>query len=229
MCGRFGLFTLYPELASVFDLVIGASYDARYNIAPIQFAPVFHEVRGQRALGSMRWGLVPAWARDSKGGGKTFNARSETAPDKPSFREAFQKRRCLVPADGFYEWSGPRNCRRPHWFSLVSGRPFAMAGLWERWVGSEGEVLETFALLTTSANELVGPVHDRMPVIIDAEDFSVWLGVGAPTEKLVALLRPFSAGLMSSRRVTTRVNDVGVDDAECLARNRFLETQRELF
>jgi len=165
----------------------------------------------------MRWGLVPYWAKDAKIGYSTINARAEEAASKPLFREALKKRRCLIPADAFYEWKKrSAKAKRAFAFGMQSGEPYAFAGLWERWKPKDGEPLETFTILTTDPNELTEPVHDRMPVILERRDYSRWMEPGEPERPPVDLLRPYPAEKMRSWPVSERVGNVRNDDPELL-------------
>jgi putative SOS response-associated peptidase YedK len=170
----------------------------------------------------MRWGLVPFWAKDPKFGYSTINARAEEVASKPAYREALRKRRCLVPADAFYEWQRiDKKTKHPFAFALKSGEPYAMAGLWERWQPKEGEPLETFTILTTDPNELMEPVHNRMPVILAAKDYARWLDPGVQNsgdsaQPPVDLLRPFPAEKMLSWPVSDRVGNVRNNDPQLL-------------
>lgn len=165
----------------------------------------------------MRWGLIPSWARDPAIGGRMINARSETAADKPAFRSALRRRRCLVPADGFYEWQPVGRVKQPYHIHAAGGGPLAIAGLWERWTAPDGGDIETCALLTTAANDAVAALHDRMPVILSPDDFSRWLDPAVTDPAVIAdLLRPVAADHLTWHPVSTRVNRVGEDDADLL-------------
>jgi putative SOS response-associated peptidase YedK len=169
-------------------------------------------------LALLRWGLVPFWAKDAKPAYTTINARAEEAAQKPAFREALKQRRCLVPADAFYEWQRlDAKTKHPFAIALQSGEPYALAGLWERWRPKEGEPLETFTILTTDPNELTEPIHNRMPVILEPRDYDRWLDPGDPSHPPVDLLRPFPAEKMLSWPVSARVGNVRNDDAQLLA------------
>lgn len=190
-----------------------------YNVAPQSVQPVVRQQRdtSAREFALMRWGLVPFWAKDAKFGYSTINARAEEAPAKPAYREAFKKRRCLVPADAFYEWQRPdAKAKFPYAIALKSGQPFALAGLWERWKPKEGELLETFTILTTDPNPLMESIHNRMPVILDPSDYARWLEPGDPARPPVDLLRPFPAEKMSAWRVGDRVGNVRNNDPELM-------------
>ncbi len=172
-----------------------------YNVAPQSVQPVVHLDRdsGDREFALMRWGLVPFWAKDAKFGYSTFNARAEEVVTKPAFRESFKKRRCLVPADAFYEWQRiDKKTKYPFAIGLKSGEPYALAGLWDRWQPKEGPALDTFTILTTDPNSLMEPIHNRMPVILDPQDYSRWLDPGDPARPPVDLLRPYPAEKMTS-------------------------------
>jgi putative SOS response-associated peptidase YedK len=165
---------------------------------------------------ALRWGLVPSWADDPAVGNRLINARAETVASKPSFRAAFRQRRCLVPADGFYEWQKQAGKKQPFYIHLRGGGPFAFAGLWERWQGAD-EPIESFTIVTTEANELVRSLHERMPVILPREAYKHWLDPAyAKLEELQALLRPYPAEEMAAFPVSTRVNSPRVDDAACI-------------
>ncbi len=195
-------------------------FAASYNVAPQSVQPVVRLGRddAEPEFALLRWGLVPFWAKDAKIGYSTINARSEEAANKPAFRDALRKRRCLVPADAFYEWerSDPKN-KKPFAFALKSGEPYAFAGLWESWRPKEGEALESFTILTTDANEILEPVHSRMPVILEPKDYKRWMEPASPERLPVDLLRPFPTERMTAWPVSERVGNVRNNDAELLA------------
>ncbi len=204
MCGRYTLALPAPELVEAFDVPpLSFEWRPRWNVAPGQDCPVVGEDRKGRRMGLMRWGLVPGWMDDPPAGG-FVNARAETAHDKPSFREAFARRRCLVPADGFYEWAREGGAKVPRWFHPAAGGPLALGGIWEG---------RTFAVLTTEANADVRPVHPRMPVLVPRSGWDAWLDGGTPREALRRLIAPAADGTLERRVVSTRVNAVGEDDA----------------
>ena len=216
MCGRYYLLAPPAELAGLFGLADVPDASPRYNIAPTQpVLAVGPDRAGLPAVASFRWGLVPPWSAGPKPG--PINARAETAADKPTFAEAFRRRRCLIPASGFFEWSRRGKVKQPFAIRLADGRPFAFAGLWEAWRPESGPPLLTCALLTTAANELLRPVHDRMPVILDPRHFGLWTdrAVREPAE-LAPLLRPFAADRMRACPVDPWVNDARHDDPRCL-------------
>ncbi len=214
MCGRYKLGLTGEEVAEAFGLLATPEVRPRYNIAPSQAAPVVLAAPGRPPEARlMRWGLVPSWARDPAIGHRMINARAETVADKPAYRVAFQRRRCLVPADGFYEWQRRGDARVPHLLRLRGGGAFAFAGLWESWEGPEG-ALETFTILTTAPNALVALIHDRMPVILGPGDRDRWLRDADP-RALAALLRPFDPDAMEAFPVSRAVNDPRFDDPSC--------------
>jgi putative SOS response-associated peptidase YedK len=212
MCGRYAFQTQPAEIAAHFGLVECAEYPPRFNIPPGTDIPVVRlSPEGNRVLHLLRWGLVPHWARDPSIGAKLNNARAEGVGEKPSFRDAFRRRRCLIPADGFYEWHTEGRQKQPWYFSLKSGRPLAMAGLWESWRMPDGGILRSCAVITTGPNELMAPVHDRMPVIIAPEHWPAWLA--APPQDVEELLVPYPAETMKAWKVNRRVSRVVEDDA----------------
>jgi putative SOS response-associated peptidase YedK len=222
MCGRFARRSTREVLADWFgvDLEDLPAFSASYNIAPQSVQPVVRQGQdsGAREFALLHWGLVPFWAKDAKIGYSTINARAEEAAEKPAFREALRKRRCLVPADAFYEWARvDAKTKQPFAIALKSGEPYAFAGLWERWRPKNGEALETFTILTTDANEVLEPIHNRMPVILEPKDYSRWLEPGTVERLPVDLLRPFPAEQMTAWPVSNRVGNVRNNDPELLA------------
>ncbi|HMG86441.1 MAG TPA: SOS response-associated peptidase [Terracidiphilus sp.] len=221
MCGRFARRSTQEVLADWFGVEPEDMpfFAPTYNAAPQSTQPVvrLNTDSGKPEFALMRWGLVPYWAKDSKIGYSTINARAEEVAAKPLYREAFKKRRCLVPADAFYEWKqiGAKT-KLPFAFGMQSGEPYAFAGLWERWRPKEGEPLETFTILTTDPNELTEQVHNRMPVILNPRDYSRWMEPGDSSRPPLDLLRPYPAEEMRSWPVSTRVGNVRNDDAELM-------------
>lgn len=190
---------------------------ARYNAAPTQMMPI---IRGgdSRELVAMKWGLIPPWAKDPKEGARMNNARGETVAEKPSFRAAFKRRRCLVPMAGFYEWKTTPAGKIPHYFSMLNAEQFAVAGIWERWKGSDSTEIDSFAIITTEANAIMAPVHDRMPAILLSEGIDAWLDPkNVDGADLQQLLVPYPADEMHERVVSTRVNSARNEGAELLA------------
>jgi len=214
VCGRYSQTAELETLQKRFRFTVSrAAPRRRYNIAPAQTAPVILR-DDELVMDGLRWGLVPSWAKDPGIGAKLINARSETVQEKPSFRTSFSARRCLVPADGFYEWAkGPS--KTPYRFTRRDGRPFAFAGLWDRWQGAEGAERKTFTILTTEANPLVRKVHHRMPVILREDDEPLWMDPKTSPEALVELLLPCSADEMRRFEVSARVNSTANDDPAC--------------
>ena len=203
MCARISLTTTAAEIADLFNISDDRPLFPRFNIAPSQSIPVVRMNGGTRELAAIRWGLIPHWNTDPRHAG-FVNARAETAPEKPAFRDAFRRRRCLVPADGFYEWKTRGKRKQPYFFRHLGGGPMAYAAIWDAWTG-----LDTVAVLTTTANELVRPLHDRMPAILDPERFEAWLNPKElRPEKLLPLIGPYSVAKMESWPVSDRVNSV---------------------
>ena len=207
MCGRYTLRTVTEEIAAAFSVAEMLVVEARYNIAPTQEVLGIRQTPEGREASFLKWGLIPAWAKDAGIGARLINARSETVAEKPAFREAFKRRRCLIPADGFYEWARTNGKKQPFYFRLREERPFGFAGLWEKWRSPAGEVVESCTILTTEANELLRPVHDRMPVILPPEDYQLWLNEDERQRELLKeLLRPFPAKEMMAYPVSAQVN-----------------------
>ena len=207
MCGRFALRSPAKTIAAAFQVEEVPAVEARYNIAPTQKILAVRQGADGREAEWLKWGLIPSWAKDADSAARLINARSETVAEKPSFREAFKRRRCIIPADGFYEWQRAGGRKLPFFFQMKDERPFGFAGLWERWQG-EGPVVESCAILTTAANEVLRPVHDRMPVILHPDDYELWMGVDERKLDLIEeLLRPYPAGEMRAHRVGEEVND----------------------
>jgi putative SOS response-associated peptidase YedK len=217
MCGRFTLRTPQGVLVEQFRLKSIPPLQPRYNIAPTQQIGVVREREpAQREFALMQWGLVPRWAKDPSGASQMINARAETAADKPAFRDAFRRRRCLIVADGFYEWKKAGKIKQPYHIRMKDGRPFAFAGLWERW-GASDEKLESCTILTTNANELCAPMYDRMPVILGPADYDRWLDPAlVDPDQLKYMLEPYPADEMITEPVSPRVNSVANDDAACI-------------
>ena len=216
MCGRYFLLNSHPEFAEMFQLGGMPDLAPRYNIAPTQpVLAVGLDKGGKPAVATFRWGLIPRWTADTKLA--PINARAEPAADKPAFAEALRKRRCLIPASGFFEWLRQGKAKQPFAFRLADDRPFAFAGIWEAWHPESGPPLLTCAILTTAANELVRPVHDRMPIILDPRHYDLWMdrAVQEPAE-LADVLRPIPADAMRVYAVSSWVNDARHDDARCL-------------
>jgi putative SOS response-associated peptidase YedK len=219
MCGRYRLSRRKQVVEEYFDSVSGDEpWNSRYNIAPTQLVPVICQSPTEpvRELSLMRWGLIPSWAKDSSAAARMINTRSETAGTKPAFRDALRSRRCLIPADGFYEWSRTGKARQPYCFEVNQGELFAFAGIWDRWTDALGNRAETCSILTTTPNSVASAVHNRMPVICGPDGYGLWLDP-TMTDVSVAseMLKPYDARLMRCYPVSTRVNHVGNDDAKC--------------
>jgi putative SOS response-associated peptidase YedK len=221
MCGRYRLSRRKQIIEEHFDSISGdEDWTPRYNVAPTQPVPIIrqHPKEPRREMSLVRWGLIPWWAKDASGAARMINARSETAATLPAFRDAFKTRRCIVPADGFYEWLRAGKTKQPCCFEVNDGELFAFAGLWERWKDGDGQALETCSILTTTPNTVTSPVHDRMPVILNPDSYDVWLDPGfADAAAVSELLKPYDARLMRSYPVSARVNSVANDDVECAA------------
>ncbi len=215
MCGRYTLATPVGRLAEEFGFDSSSTeFRTSYNVAPTRQVPVVLAEGGKRRLEMLRWGLVPSWADDPGIGARMINARSETAPEKPSFRRAFRDRRCLIPADGFYEWKRENGGKQPYYFRMQGGRPFAFAGLWESWT-KDGEI-RSCAILTTAANEVVAGIHDRMPVILPSRHYEAWLDPEAERDELTDLLVPYPGDDLETYPVSRFVNSPGNDDPRCI-------------
>lgn len=218
MCGRFTQTSPIKSLRSLFDFLDGPELPVRYNVAPTQSIAVVRlsPAPPARELAALRWGLIPSWADDPKVGNRLINARSETAADKPAFRDAFRQRRCLIPADGFYEWRTEGRQKKPFYIRRQDGKPFAFAALWEHWEAPEKPAIDSCTILTTSANELLQPLHERMPVILAPGDFQCWLDPKTTAEEAASLLRSAPTEEMTLYPVNLCVNDVKQDDARCV-------------
>lgn len=188
----------------------------RYNLAPSQMVPAMIEKDGQRILGELKWGLVPPWAKEVSIGNRMINARAETVHEKPAYRAAYKRRRCIIPADGFYEWKRSEDGRQPYFIGMKEREPFAIAGLYEIWSGG-GERLATCTLITTTPNALMAPIHDRMPVILEEKDWGTWLAPGdEDAEARQDLLKPCAPDTMHAFPVSTHVNSPAHDDPDCI-------------
>lgn len=226
MCGRFTSL-LTPELLIAirdqFGVSVPEAAEARYNIAPSQNVWVIRNEVDHNRLDLMKWGLVPMWAKDPSVGSQMINARCETVAEKPAFRQAIKHRRCIVPAAGFYEWAPPTVAggrKQPLYIHMADASPMCFAGIWEQWKrpGEDG-FLESFTIITTTANELIAPIHDRMPVILQPDDFGLWLSHNMHDPELLRdMYRPFPAGLLEAYKVSDLVNNVRFDAQACIAR-----------
>ena len=230
MCGRFALRLNPKSLCKIFDVFLVPSVEPRYNIAPTQEILVVRRSsdNNKREMALLRWGLIPHWTKDPKKmRSQLINARSETAAEKPSFRDAFRSRRCLIPADGFYEWQRRGGNKQPYFIGLKDGGVFSFAGLWDEWQGPDGKSIQTCTILTTGPNDVIAPIHDRMPVILDSSAYEKWLDPGVTDHReLEPILTPFDADKMVSYPVSNVVNSPRNDVPECV---KPLDDPGELF
>lgn len=217
MCGRFTLAAPAEQVAAQFQLPEVPDLQARYNIAPTQQVAAIRAAEAGPELAYFRWGLVPSWSKDLSVGARMINARAETAAEKPAFRTALRQRRCLIPADGFYEWQAREGGKQPYHIRLADGSLFALAGLYESWKDPGGSWLQTCTILTIEANELMRPLHDRMPVILEPEHYALWLDPALRDPgPLQPLLAPFPAELMVATPVSKAVNRATNEGPELL-------------
>jgi putative SOS response-associated peptidase YedK len=225
MCGRYTLTSAPEAVRALFHYDEQPNFPARYNIAPTQPIPIVRLVDGKRQFALVRWGLMPSWVKDPKAFSLLINARGETAAEKPAFRAAMRRRRCLIPADGFYEWKALGGRKQPFYIRAKSGAPLAFAGLWETWTGPNGEEVDTAAIVTTDANATLSAIHDRMPVIVPPAAFDQWLGTGVlasgadakfDLENAIALIKPAADDLLEAYPVSTQVNRVANDNPKLL-------------
>lgn len=224
MCGRYSITTNPEALRRLFRFINATpNIPPRYNAAPTQDLPVVRlDKNGNRELAMLRWGLIPSWADDPKTGFSMINARAESLATKPAFRKAFRKRRCLVPADGFYQWKAVAGGKQPYRITMKDGAPFAMAGLWERWfddrdaqIGDSVRVVDSFTIIVTTANDLCRQIHDRMPVILHPDTWDAWL-TATDVETPAALLQRYPASQMTMYPVSKRVGSPKNDDAQLI-------------
>jgi putative SOS response-associated peptidase YedK len=232
MCGRYRLSRRKQIIEEHFDTLSDEVWTPRYNIAPTQPVPVIRQNprEPRREWSLMRWGLIPSWAKDMSGAAMMINARSETATTKPAFREPLSSRRCLIPADGFYEWQRRGKAKQPYCFEVNDGELFAFAGLWDRWRDPSGQWIKSCSILTTTVNVVTSAVTDRMPVILDPDCYDLWLDPGMHDMRAVSdLLKPYDARMMRCYPISARINHVANDDAECSATVELTEAQAGLF
>lgn len=218
MCGRFSLALETQVIMQRFDVPAGTfEWHPRYNIAPTQPCPVINASHDMRLLSLMRWGLIPHWSKDKKMAFELVNARSETAKSKPSYRDSMRNRRCLIPADGFFEWKKGASGKVPYRATLQNEEPFAFAGLWDCWKDEAGQQILSFTILTTESNPLIQPLHDRMPIILKKEDEAIWLDNSiTDLSVLESLLKPYPAEEMKLYEVSSVVNTWKNDTPECI-------------
>lgn len=232
MCGRYRLSRRKQLVEEYFDASGEEDWSPRYNIAPTQPVPVIrqHPKEPRRVFSLMRWGLIPSWSKDASGAAKMINARSETAHLLPAFRDAMKLRRCLVPADAFYEWKRTNTTKQPFCFEVNNGKLFAFAGLWEGWRDPGEQWIRSCSILTTTPNVVTSTVHDRMPVILEEDNYDLWLDPGVTdVDAISSLLKPYDARLMRSYPVSSRINQVANDDETCAAPVELTESQAGLF
>jgi|SRR5579864_8922445 len=219
MCGRYRLSRRKQIIEEYFETAPWEDeWSPRYNIAPTQQVPVIrqHPKEPIRQISLMKWGLIPNWAKDPSIASGTINAKSETAATKPAFRDPMKYRRCLIPADGFYEWKRTGTSKQPYCFEVDDGGLFAFAGLWDGWKGGNGSWLRTCTILTTMPNSVTSAIHDRMPVIVNPDSYDLWLDPGMQNVAAISeLLKPYDAQSMRCYPVSSRVNHVANDDEEC--------------
>lgn len=211
MCGRYTITSPPEAMRDLFAFGEQPNFPARYNVAPTQPVPIVRLEGGRRHFVLVRWGLIPSWSREEP---QTLliNARAETIADKPSFRGAFRHRRCLMPADGFYEWKAVgKGPKQPYYLRRRDGKPFAMAAIWDNWMSANGSEIESCAVVTTQANATLAPIHHRMPVILDERDWDRWLDPATPPKELAALMKPAPDDLLEAVPVSAAVNRVAND------------------
>ncbi len=221
MCGRFTQKNKKKTVENEFDVKIPKtqSFNISYNIAPTQLIGAIRVIENAREYANLKWGLIPSWSKDDSFASKLINARAETLAEKASFREAYKKRRCLIPASGFYEWEKTANGKQPHYFYLKDKDIFGFGGLWEEWLDKEsGELIETFTIITTEANEGLEPIHNRMPVIIKQTDYEKWLNDSISS--IADLLKPFDANKMTSHTVSKAVNTPTNNSSELILNSK---------
>ncbi len=218
MCGRYAVTSSPEAIRALFRYQEQPNFPPRYNVAPTQPIAIVRLVDGQRHFALVRWGLLPSWVKDPKTFTLLINARGESVIDKPAFRAAMRRRRCLIPADGFYEWQRDGERKRPYFVRAKSGGPLAFAGLWETWTGPDGEEMETAAIVTTSANRLLAPIHERMPVIVPPDAFDLWLDCAkVDAQTATAVIAPAAETLLEPYEVSTAVNRTANDTPMLLA------------
>jgi putative SOS response-associated peptidase YedK len=219
MCGRYTITSAPEAIRALFGYPEQPNFPPRYNVAPTQPIPIVRLVEGKRQFALVRWGLLPSWVKDPKTFALLINARGESVTDKPAFRAAMKRRRCLIPADGFYEWKAVAGRKQPFFVRLKSGAPMAFAGLWECWTGPNGEELETAAIITTDANRTLAPIYNRMPVIVPPEGFDLWLNTNdVDATTAAALIAPAPDSLLEAYEVSAAVNRTANDNAKLVER-----------
>jgi putative SOS response-associated peptidase YedK len=217
MCGRYAITSAPEAIRRLFCYDEQPNFPPRYNVAPTQPVPIVRMFEGKRQFALVRWGLIPAWVKDPRGFSLLINARGESLDAKPAFRAALRYRRCLFPADGFYDWRREGERVRPHYVRLKTGGPMAFAGLWENWMGPNGEEMETAAIVTTRANRMLATAHPRMPVIVPPEAFDLWLDTrGVDSTTAAALIAPAPEDMLEMHEVSTAVNSAANDTPDLI-------------
>lgn len=218
MCGRFVANIPADELRKIFRLLEVPQLEPRFNVAPNQQVVVVRNDGDHNHLDLLKWGFVPSWSKDLSFGSHLINARSETVAEKPTFRHAIKYRRCIIPCSGFYEWDHSGGKKQPYFIQMADQTPMCLAGLWESWKAPDDSMIETFAILTTVANKLVATIHDRMPVVLNPDSFTLWLSRNMHDhEQLQPLLQPFPATEMTVHKVPDLVNNPRFDSPACIA------------
>ncbi len=218
MCGRFTNSAKKEEIEKEFGVGLGHPVEARYNIAPLDMVGAIRVINDQKVYAELKWGLIPAWSKDDTFARKLKNARAETLADKPSFRDAYKKRRCIIPATGFYEWKKTPNGKEPYYIYLKDKDLFGFGGLWEQWVDREtGELVETCTIITTEANSVIESIHERMPVIIEPDEYDDWLNINETDhENLKFFTMPFETAEMDYHRVDKKVRNPKIDSEDLI-------------
>ena len=225
MCGRYCITSAPAAIRALFRYPEQPNFPARYNVAPTQPVPIVRVVEGKREFALVRWGLIPPWVKDPRAFSLLINARGESVNEKPAFKNAMKRRRCLFPADGFYEWKREGDRKRPYFVRLKSGQPMAFAGLWESWMGPNGEEMETAAIVTGAASRSIAHIHDRMPVIVAPDAFDFWLDPNVDGEMAAAVIAPAPDALLEAYEVSSAVNRTANDSAVLLEPLREPEMQ----
>jgi putative SOS response-associated peptidase YedK len=226
MCGRYAVTSAPEAIRGLFGYAEQPNFPPRYNVAPTQPIAIVRLIDGKRQFALVRWGLLPSWVKEPKNFTLLINARGESVMDKPAFGAAMKRRRCLVPADGFYEWKAAGTRRQPYFVRAKSGVPLAFAGLWEAWTGPNGEELETAAIVTTRANRALAEIHERMPVIVPPDAFDLWLNCATvDAETAAALIAPAPENLLEAYEVSTAVNRTANDNPQLVERHTAVEAE----
>jgi len=219
MCGRYAVTSAPEAIRTLFGYAEQPNFPPRYNIAPTQPIAIVRLVDGRRQFALVRWGLLPSWVKDPRSFSLLVNARGESLADKPAFKAAMKYRRCLVPADGFYEWKATGTRKQPYYVHAKSGQPLAFAGLWETWTGPNGEEMETAAIVTTRVNRALADIHDRMPVVVSPDAFNLWLDcTNVDAETAASLIAPAPENLLEAYEVSTAVNRTANDNPDLIGR-----------